>query len=447
MTENEVKKYICDFTSSRLITKMKEGEDYYNQKNTNIANVSKKFYSARDKCLKDNPFTTNHKLFSGFLTLLTDQKVGYSINEKLSLENGDIKDIEQYIDGFIDVLQDVATEASIKTRGVVQFYIDEIGNLRCKQIPSEQVIPIYNTNDKSELLYVIRFYSVSENVLSGKTKRIVEVYDDKTVQIFEEKTEGYLFVNSYNALENKVLYGDKVVENKALSWGRPPFAFFYNGQENRTDLDYVKSYIDVYDIISSDFANDICDFQDVFLIIKNYIGDSENIGEVIDEVRNAKGVAITGDDTGVDVKTIEIPVTARQTMLNILEKNIYKFGMGVNADDIEGNITNVRIKALYSNLDLKANKFETNIQRFWKECIYFINRYMEIGNKAKVEFGSLIFNRAMILNEVELLQTNATQIGVVSEKTRLANHTWVRNVDEEMADLINIGNMENTLDI
>jgi len=141
-----------------------------------------------------------------------------------------------------------------------------------------------------------------------------------------------------------------------------------------------------------------------------------------------------GDDGDAKAETINIPTEARQKMLDNTEKLIYKFGMGVNPDDVDGNITNVRIKALYSNLDLKANDFEIEIEDFMDQWFYFLNRYFELTSKTIFDANDLyiVFSRSMIINEVEMLNANSQQQGNISARTRMENHPWVDNVEEEI---------------
>lgn len=53
------------------------------------------------------------------------------------------------------------------------------------------------------------------------------------------------------------------------------------------------------------------------------------------------------DDGGVDVKTVDVPYQTRQAKLELDEKNIYRFGMGVNTAGLKDTnaTTNIAIKA------------------------------------------------------------------------------------------------------
>ena len=69
----------------------------------------------------------------------------------------------------------------------------------------------------------------------------------------------------------------------------------------------------------------------------------------------------------MDVKTVDVPYQARQAKLDLDEKNIYRFGMGLNTAGLKDTsaTTNIAIKAAYSLLDLKAKKIEKNPKKLY----------------------------------------------------------------------------------
>ncbi len=424
MNKENVQKIISNFKSSTLLNKMMESQKYYNQHNCKIAKVEKQFYSIENDSICNDPYKANHKLYSGYLKLLIKQKIGYSINKSLNIKGDEEKVITEIIPSYVNMLKTMSTEASIKSRAVIQFYIDKNNKLKYKQIPSEQIILIENDENKEIIDKVIRFYKKNEKIL-------VELYDSETVRVYtfnnmweHESTE------QLPLLVDNIIYGGEVKETVKNSWKKPPFAILYNNYERQTDLEPIKSYIDIYDITSSDFANNIDDFQDVYLTLKNVFGDNEDLAPILRNFKRNKLVVTEGEDTGAEFNTVEIPVTARESMLKLAEDNIYKFGMGLNMDSMDGNITNVRIKAMYSNLNLKANDFEDELQIFWQQVMYFVNKYLELNKKQALE-SELIFVRDKIVNEAESLDSNAKQKGSISEDTRLSNHIWVTDVEDE----------------
>ena len=99
-----------------------------------------------------------------------------------------------------------------------------------------------------------------------------------------------------------------------------------------------------------------------------------------------------GESNGLDIKTIDVPYQARQTKLDLDEKNIYRFGMSFNASQTgDGNITNIVLKARYTLLDLKCNKLAPRIKALLEEIVQIV--LDEINEENKTDYD---------LNDVEI---------------------------------------------
>lgn len=78
-----------------------------------------------------------------------------------------------------------------------------------------------------------------------------------------------------------------------------------------------------------------------------------------------------GEGGGIEVHTVDVPYEARKTKLELDEKNIYRFGMGLNMSGLRDTsaTTNIAIKAMYSLLDLKCKRMERSIKRFLRKIV------------------------------------------------------------------------------
>ena len=72
----------------------------------------------------------------------------------------------------------------------------------------------------------------------------------------------------------------------------------------------------------------------------------------------------SGDDkSGVSTLTIDLPVEAREKLLDITRKCIFEQGMGIDPDPQNfGNSSGVALGFLYSLLELKAGLQETEFR-------------------------------------------------------------------------------------
>jgi hypothetical protein len=121
------------------------------------------------------------------------------------------------------------------------------------------------------------------------------------------------------------------------------------------------------------------------------------------------------DEGGVEIHTIDIPYEARQTKLELDEKNIYRFGMGFNSAQLgDGNITNVVIKSRYALLDLKCNKMEIRLKQFMRKLLKVV--LAEINAEHDTDYQQkdvyFVFEREIITNEADNAQIQLTEAQV-----------------------------------
>lgn len=454
MVTEMIETYIADFEASAMREDMEEGNSYYRSENTEI--MDRKFYIyAEDDTGNpveiEDPYKANNKLASGYFKLLVDQKVNYLLGNQPTVTTNQDLDILDNI--FFRTVKKTGKEASKKIRGWLQPYIDSEGNFDYKRIPTEQVVPVYKANNANELEFVIRYYSVTVLNQEGNAVKVnrVEVWDDEEVTYYQESTfdglyrlldEGQMeemlgseFPNPKYHFQRTMEYGQTTETVEELSWGKPPFIPLENNDELTNDLKPVKSFIDAYDIVKSDFVNNLEDFQDVYWILKGYEG--QNLNEFLEQVKKYRSLKVA-EDGDARAETIDIPEKARKEALEGLERDIFTFGQGVNPNELSGgNITNVVIKSRFANLDLKADQFEDEIRQFIEEFIDFYNIYREMNNEPPIEIEDMTFNRSMIMNEVEMAQLANQSKGSLSEETRLSNDPRVDDPEDEIERMNN----------
>lgn len=447
-----IKAYIRDFENSKRKQKMKYGEDYYRSRNTEIMNRKMLIYAETEDGIPyevEDPYKANNKLPSGYFKLLVDQKLNYLLGKEIAFDTDQEEELKEMLGRKLQSqLKQLGKEASKKVIGWKHPYIDEEQNLKFMIVPSEQIIPVYKPDFKDQLELIIRYYRVTVLNEDGEAVKVtrVEVWDDEEVAYYQENDKtgiielitpeymqrifGKVYQNPKYHFQKDIKYGDKVAESEGIPWNKVPFIPLYNNDDEEYDLQPIKPFIDAYDIINSDFINNLEDFQDVYWILKGY--DGENLQEFLHQVKRYKTLKVA-DDGDARSEQIEIPYEARREALKGLENDIFNFGMGVNPSQLGegGTITNVVIKSRYTNLDLKCNEFETQLKDFIHELMHFVNRYRELTNQSEIELKDVQFTRSMIMNENEILESNAKQQGRVSEETRLANHLWVDDVEEE----------------
>lgn len=185
-----------------------------------------------------------------------------------------------------------------------------------------------------------------------------------------------------------------------------PIVPLWGSDLKQSTLVGLKAYIDNTDLVMSGFCNDLQDCAQIYWLCENFGGMTD---QELDEfmVRlNLKHVA--GADTSQGGKitpyTTEIPVTARQTLLQLLHDRIYEDFGGLDVHCVSADSTNDHLDAAYEPLNHNADDFEIQL----KPAIQQICRIAGLGEVTP------IFTRSKITNtkeQVEMVLSEAAVIG------------------------------------
>ncbi len=119
-----------------------------------------------------------------------------------------------------------------------------------------------------------------------------------------------------------------------------------------------------------------------------------------------------GDNGGLDVHTVNIPVEARKAKLTVDKEGIYKFGMGFDSSQVgDGNVTNVVIQSRYTLLDLKCNKAEIRLRKIIKQMLELIVADINQRNNTAYDTSDLeiIITRDTMIDETEVEEREKTK--------------------------------------
>lgn len=438
MTEEDIiKEYVDEWVMSRQRLMMIKGQQYYN--NDNDILQRKRMAIMEDGTLQEDKKLTNSRLNHAFARKLVDQKAQYLFGLPMSIQCKN----EQYTTLLYDYfdkpmlkkLKNICKEAVNKGIAWMQVYIGTDGMLRFKKIPSEQVIPIWVDDDHESLSAVIRMYDVEE--YEGRTKKIVTKVEYWT-------TEGVTYYTLYNGrlildVEREsgahfnMSDGEKA---QGMNFTRVPFVYFRYNEEERPLLSFVKALVDDYDLLSSDDSNNILDSPNATVVVKGYGGIEA--GEFRRNLSVYKTILLDSDpgmETGIDTLTVPINTSDTLAHLEQVRKDLYETGRGVDTQtDKLGNATGVALKFVYADLDLDCNGIETEFQSGFETMRFFIDTYLQLVGKGDYsgEQVDFILNRDIIINETEAITNCKNSAGIISEKTIVANHPFVTDVDAEL---------------
>ena len=398
------------------------GHDYYISRNTAIMNRTKQvFYTDPDKpdqgTVQVNPFSANHKVPSGHFKKLVLQKVLYALgNGVLWNDATQAEKMNAYFPEitFNEYIIKAGVEASKYGQAWTYAYIDN-GQLVFALADVKQLTPLYDEYGK--------LMAMAKSFKDGD-KNVIHLFTKDGIDRYEAGRNGNFTLKAHfgHYAEYEVYNGQR--ENATQkNFTMIPFIPLFNNAEQLSDLFPIKPLIDVYDIIHSDFANNIDDMQDIYMTVKGYSGEAKELAKFIKQLKTIKAVPVS-DEGDVKTHQAEVPVQARETYLKRLENDIYNFAMGVNLKNLEGgSITNVYIKAQLSDLDLKCDQFESEVRQFINRLIAFLNE--NAGANLSNDYN---FIRSSIVNESEQVDNTIKLTGLLSDETLRAQLPY--DIDE-----------------
>mgnify|MGYP000882017070 CR=1 FL=1 len=372
LSEAEIIQFINEDKVSTKKSLAKIGQKYYEAEH-DILNYRLFYYNADGKLVEDTT-RSNIKISHPFFTELVDQAVQYMLSGKDGFVKTDIPELQDRLDEYFDddfqsELHDVLTGAMTKGFDYMYAYKNTDGRLAFQYADGMGVVEVRAKDTDDGCEYVIYWY-IDRIAKQNKTIKRIQVWDNQQTTFYVQEEEGKLILDSKEKINPRphITYkkdGDDAIYYE--NFGFIPFFRLDNCKKQWSGLKPIKALIDDYDLMSCGLSNNLQDISEGIYVVSGFQGD--NLDELIQNVKTKKHIGV---DTGgtLDIKTIDIPYQARLTKLELDEKNIYRFGMGLNTAQIgDGNITNVVIKSRYALLDLKCNKLEIRLKQFLKKIL------------------------------------------------------------------------------
>ncbi|MDY4605406.1 MULTISPECIES: phage portal protein [Clostridium] len=434
--EEMIKIYIDEFNISKERELMLKGEKYYKVENDIL---ERKMIRYEDENPVEDKTKPNNRLAHGFMKNLVDDKVNYLLTKSYTMKCKN----EEYLTKikallgkrFEKMLSKLGIETSNKGISWLHVYINSNGEFKLMKVPSEQVIPLWIDNDHEELQALIRYYDVE--TYTGKKREIitkVEYWTNESATYYVLE-DGKLILDSEMYLEDENFNGHFKINNENGGWSKVPFIPFKNNDFELPDVQFIKTLIDNYDSTRSDISNQLEEIKNIIYALKGYGG--ENLSEFVRDLAYYRAIKLE-DDSEVDTIESTINIDAAKAHYEALKKDIFDFGQGVdkNSDKLGNSPSGIALKFIYSGLDLKCNALEEWFKWSFQELIYFVNKYLEITKESySDEEVEIIFNRDIAINESQAIADAQNSKGIISNKTIVANHPWVTNLDEELKQI------------
>ena len=394
-----------------------EGEAYDKQQNTTIMRYEKFLYTVSGKAIPD-VYSANHKLASSFYNRFNIQENQYLLGNGVIFEKKDTK--EKLGTGKYDFdvrLQKLGKYALTHKVAYGFWNLDHIDVFKALEF-----VPLYDEEDGS-LKSGIRFWQIAPD----KPLRVTLYELDGYTEYIKRKNEAELSI-----LKNKTAYRYKTAYTNAdgleiydgTNYESFPIVPLWGNQDHTSKIKAWKRKIDCYDLIESGFANDVDDASLIYWTLENAGGmDDFDLAEFIQKMKTIHA-AKTTDDVKAEAHTIDVPVTARETYLRLLEKDLYKDAMALDTEAIAtGNTVATAIRAAYEPLNNKTDDYEYCV-------IEFIQGILSL---AGIE-DNPTFKRSTIVNQSEETQMILSAAEYLDNETILEKLPFV--VNDEIPDIL-----------
>ncbi|MGN1158453.1 MAG: phage portal protein [Agathobacter sp.] len=362
LTESEIKLFLDEDAASAQKKQAKVGQAYYEGRH-DILDYRMFYFNDKGELVEDT-YRSNAKIPHPFFTELVDQATQLIMSDKEGFVMSDDPELQSELDKYFNGNKRFKVELSETIDGIqikgcdyIHAYKGKDDRLCFENADSLGVVEVegrFTDDGKDQIIwkYVDRIDK------EGKVQFKVLVIDDENTYYFKQQDNGEILSDDSVELNPR----PHAVYEKGGKLYTKPFGFlpFFRLDYNKKKISHlraVKPLIDDYDIMASSLTNNLIDFDTPLHVVKGFEGD--NLDELQKNIKTKKLIGIPDEgNAGVDVKTVDIPYQARKEKLDIDEKGIYKFGMGLNMAGLKDTAatTNIAIKAAYSLLEMRCSK-------------------------------------------------------------------------------------------
>lgn len=436
-----IERELTKWLSSEERQAMLDGERYYN----GYHDILKKERTITNKgatyLLEGLP---NNQIVDNQYRKMVIQKKNYLLGKPITLST----DNTTYLDllykifnrRFDRMLKNILGDAINGGKTWVYVGYDENGEFRVRSFKPYEVKPFWADSEHTVLECAVRIYDVL--TYDGTTEKViqkVEIYDAEGIS-FYDRIDGHLVSAApYNMPYITVSVDDNI---EGYNWSHIPLICFKYNESEMPLIRAVKSLQDGINQIESEFQDNMEeDARNTILILVNY--DGQDLGEFRRNLAQYGAVKVRSDGGGAngDVKSLQVEVNAEnyKAILKVLKDALIENAMGYDMKDdrLSGNPNEMNIQSMYSDIDLDADNIELEFQASLEELLWFINCHLfnqGLGDWSD-EYVQFTFNRNTRSNEAEKIQNIRNSVGIVSNRTLLAQHPYVDDIEEELQNL------------
>lgn len=418
-----VKKLIEQHRTCEICETARVADLYDAQRNKTIEDFVRKVYNANGMSAKDYTAYSN-RIASNFFRRLNKQRCTYSLGNGVTFYQGEDASRNDEIkallgEDFDTDIFDAAYKALIHGVCYVFYDLDHIHAFQ-----AHQFAPLWDEMTGA-LRAGVRYWRIAP-----EKPAYAVLYEEDGFAVYRaESGEDYKLYQSKRAY--KLTVAKAPIEPEATivggeNYGALPIVPLWGSNLHQSTLVGMRQAIDAYDLIRSGFADDLQDCAQIYWLIENYGGmsdeDLERFRDKLKFMRIAE--ANTQDGGKITPYTQEPPYAARVAFLQQMRAGIYEDFGGLDVTNMaSGNRTATEINAAYQPLDESADDFEYCVTA----CI------RQLLKLAGVEGASPTYKRNRISNQSEQVEMVMAEANYLDDQTVLE---LLPNISPDMVQAI-----------
>ncbi len=380
-----VRSVIEDYKLSDTYKNAVVAKEYDMKKNRTILEFTKKLYTLSGGTIPD-AFSSDYKIVSGFFPRFINEQNQFLLSNGVSwLDPERVK--AALGDDFDYKLQKIGRYSLVGGVGYGFFNVDHV-----EAYDATEFAPLKDERT-SAIKAGVRFWQIDStkplHAMFFEMDGVTEyVWDADGARVYEPKRPYKIYT------ESTPIDGEETVDGD--NYPSFPVVPLYGNLYHQSELIGIRSGIDCYDLIKSGFANDLEDASQIYWLIQDAGGMSEeDLALFMQRMKTTHVGLIEGDAASVSAHTMEVPYTAREAALERLSRDLYKDYMTFNSETIANGAVNIpQIKAAYELLNNKVDEYEYYV-------LEFVKGILEL---AGIEDEEPSFTRGMIANVSETAQ-------------------------------------------
>ena len=384
----------------------------------NIYEKMYRYYKGDTDAIRKYLFVTersNLKINTNYIKKFIKEEVAYTLGNSITYESRSddvniIKDIEYYTAHWNELHDtDLMKYLIIFTKVYELYYIDDNADFCSRIIKPTDGYAYYDEASKKVLFFIHNFKNDFD-----KENSYIDVYTSDKI---------YHFDNKFN----------EVSAPSINIFGEVPVSIGELTDEGYDDSLYndLKGLQDAFETNLSDIANEISDFRNAYLLIKN----AEVNKEDVPNMKKLGVMQLPGEKAGAEWLIKNINDTFIQNTLNRYEDTMYQLACHINHNEkMQSNLSGV---ALRSRLIILENKCSLQIKahkNMIKNRLRFLFKYLDMKKNKNYDYKDV---KALYTPNIPIDDLSTAQMisqipeGIISKDTARSRFSFINNTVAE----------------